>query len=213
MGSDCSRTGIVVADREGTTMGSVVWSKLITSRSIVLLSAVLPQAIHQTVQKTLKQLRTDCVLIDNTIQQKLQQDAANRQLNHSRTMNAVALIAFTLLVSLLLVLAFAARTAGAVCSHDGGSSGGLLCSSGLLQSLLTWDEALEGAFTTVVGGLVLMLLAFGGGASFAWRGAPVLGKRQHKRLEEYSAMVHRAKQQAEALWEEYFATIAEVGDR
>ena len=178
---------------------------------------MLFQAIHQTVQKTLKQLRTDCVLIDTTIQQRLEEDARNRELNHSRTINAAGFIAGTLFVLLVLALALAARMAGTVCVAPDGSGGVsssvLMCSSGLMQSLRAWDETLEGVFTVLVGGLVLLLFVFGGGAGFAWRSAPVLDKRHHKRLEEYRAAVQRGKQQAEALWEEYFASIAEADDR
>ena len=88
-----------------------------------------------------------------------------------------------------------------------------MCSVGLLQSLYAWDATLEGVFTAVVSGLLVALFMFGGGAGFAWRGVPVMDKRHHKRLEEYRAAVQRGKQQAEALWEEYFASIAEADDR
>jgi hypothetical protein len=183
----------------------------------LLLVLLLLQAIHQTVQKTLKQLRSDCVLIEDRIQQRLDQDAINRDINHRRTVHGAGLIAGTLLVLLLLVLAIAARTAGAVCSQQTegglGSVHGAVCSSGMLQLLSTWDETLEGVFTAVFGGLLVMLLVFGGGAGFTWRGVPVLDKRHLKRLEEYRAAVHRAKVEAEVQWEEYFACLAEAGDR
>lgn len=175
---------------------------------------LLLQAIHQTVQKTLKQLRTDCGLIESTIHQRLEQDAINRDINHSKTVNGALLIAGTLLVLVLLLLAVAARLAGALCSPaQGGSARMGLCATGLLQSLHAWDETLEGAFTAVVGGLLVALFVFGGGAGFAWRGVPVMDKRHHKRLEEYRAAVQRAKQEADIMWEEYFACLAEAGDR
>lgn len=165
-------------------------------------------------QKTLKQLRTDCGLIETTIHQRLQQDAINRDINHNKTVNGALLIAGTLLVLVLLLLAVAARLAGALCSPAvGGPVGGGLCSLGLLKSLYAWDAALEGAFTAVVSGLLVALFVFGGGAGFAWRGVPVMDKRHHKRLEEYRAAVQRAKQEAEVMWEEYFACLAEAGDR
>jgi hypothetical protein len=172
------------------------------------------QAILQTVQKTLKQLKTDCAVIEATIQQRLTQDAINRDINHSRTVNGAALIVVTLVILLLLALAVAARGAGAVCSQGAGHSiSNSVCSTGLLQSLSAWDQTLEGVFTALVGGLLILLLVFGGGAGFAWRGVPVLNKAHHKRLEEYMAAVHRAKQEAEVQWEEYFASLAETGDR
>lgn len=170
------------------------------------------QAIHQTVQKTLKQLRTDCSLIEARIEQQMAQDSVNRQLNHSRTVNAMAFIAATVLVLLLLAGALASRTAAVVCPPADGSEG-IMCSGSLMQSLLEWHDTLEGVFTSVVGGLLLLLLVCGGGAGFSWRGAPVLDKRQHKRLEEHRAAVHRAKQDAEAMWEDYFASISHAGDR
>jgi hypothetical protein len=108
-----------------------------------------------------------------------------------------------------------------VCSSRGGyggsssssGGGGITCTYKPLQSLTAWDETLEGVFTAVVGGLVLLALGFGAGAGWAWRGAPVLDKRQHKRMEEYRAAAQRGKKEADMMWEEFFAQIAEAGDR
>lgn len=167
-------------------------------------------------QKTLKQLRIDCGLIEATIQQRLEQDALNRDINHRKTVHGALLIAGTLLVLVLLLLAVTARLAGAVCSgaaEGGGSGPGMCAGGGALASLHAWDATLEGAFTAMVGGLLVALFVFGGGAGFAWRGVPVMDRRHHKRLEEYRAAVQRAKGEADMLWEEYFACLAEAGDR
>lgn len=162
-------------------------------------------------QKTLKQLRTDCVLLDDSIQQRLQQDAANRQLNHTRSIHAAAFTACTLLVLLLLAGVLASHTAGAVCSPSEGYAH--LCSGVFMRDLLAWDETLDEMSTAVLGGLVTLLLVCGGGVGFAWRGAPVMDRRQHKRMGEYRAALSRAKQEADVLWEEYFASISHAGDR
>jgi hypothetical protein len=80
------------------------------------------------VQKTLKQLRTDCGLIETTIHQRLEQDAINRDINHNKTVNGALLISGTSLVLVLLLLTVATRVAGALCSPVvGGPVGGGLC--------------------------------------------------------------------------------------
>jgi hypothetical protein len=170
--------------------------------------------VHQTVQKTLKQLKTDCGVLEATIAQQLQQDAANRELNSRRTLHAAALVAGGLLALLVLGWALAARAVGALCSSRGGGGGGHggggVCSSGAGRSLLAADGALEeGVFNALVGGLLVALLVCGGGAGWSWRAAPVLDKRALKRLDAYRAAVARAKVQSEALWDEYFASLAE----
>lgn len=177
------------------------------------------QAINQTVQKTLRQLKADCATIQATIEQRKQQDAANRETNSSRTTNGVLLLLGDLLVLVLLVGALAARTVGAVCSMPDsgaagfGSSRSAACSSMLMQTLQEWDARIENTFGVLVGVLLALALVFGGGAKVVWRHEPVLNRRQLKKLDEYAAVVAQVAQQAEVLWEEYFLTLANAEER
>eukprot|EP00775_Hariotina_reticulata_P011958 gene11958-12101_t len=185
----------------------------------------IDKAVNQTVQKTLRQLKTDCTVIQSTIQQRRQTDIINRDTNRSRTLNGVGLMCGGATVLLLLVAAFAARTAGAVCSspissgYSSGSGGGSFtgavdaCSNSVVQYLRSWDESIESIFGVIVGVLLGLMLVLWGAGKVIWRHEPVLDRRQLKRLDEYAAVAARVAQQAEVLYEEYFVTLASAEDR
>jgi hypothetical protein len=183
-------------------------------QSLYLLAHLLCtlQAINQTVQKTLRQLKADCATIQATIEQRRQQDAANREANAGRTARGALLAAGSLLALLLLAAVVGARAAGAVCApaHGGSSS---MCSSGLLQALQSWDARLDESLPFIAGLLLCGVLMLGGAAKVVWRHKPVLDRRQQKRLDEYSAVVARVAQQAELLYEQYFMTLANAEER
>jgi hypothetical protein len=170
------------------------------------------QAINQTVQKTLRQLKADCATIQATIDQRRQQDAANREANAGRTAQGALLAAGSLLALLLLAATLGARAAGIVC-QSGPNSSSSICSSSLMQSLLSWDARLDESLPFIAGLLVCGVLALGGAAKMVWRHAPVLDRRQQKRLDEFSAVVARVAQQAELLYEQYFLTLANAEER
>jgi hypothetical protein len=171
------------------------------------------QAINQTVQKTLRQLKADCATIQATIEQRRQQDAANREANAGRTAQGALLAAGSLLALLLLAATLGARAAGIVCQSGPDGSNSSMCSSSLMQSLLSWDARLDESLPFIAGLLVCGVLALGGAAKMVWRHAPVLDRRQQKRLDEFSAVVARVAQQAELLYEQYFLTLANAEER
>lgn len=190
----------------------------------LLFPCLYPQAINQTVQKTLRQLKLDCATIQAVIEQRRQQDAAARVINSSRTSSGMLLVAGGLLISSLLLWVLASRAAAAVCtfgdaaryragSAGSAAAGGGLCSSQAVHALAGWDGALENSFKLVVGVLVTALCVLFGGARFVWRHQPVLDRRDMKRLDEYAAVVSRVAQQAEVLYEEYFRTLANAEER
>lgn len=82
-----------------------------------------------------------------------------------------------------------------------------------MRMLAKWDESLESSFKLILGVLVSAFCVLFGGAKFVWRLEPVLDRRDSKRLDEYAAVVSRIAQQAELLYEEYFRTLANVGER
>jgi hypothetical protein len=164
------------------------------------------------VQKTLRQLKADCATIQATVEQRRQQDAANREANAGRTAQGVLLTAGSLLALLLLAATLGARAAGVLCTPVGHSSSSV-CSSSLMQSLRSWDARLDEGLPFIAGLLVCGVLALGGAAKMVWRPAPVLDRRQQKRLDEFSAVVARTAQQAEQLYEQYFLTLANAEER
>ncbi|WIA39674.1 hypothetical protein OEZ86_005739 [Tetradesmus obliquus] len=173
----------------------------------------IDKAINQTVQKTLRQLKADCATIQAAIEQRRQQDAANRETNAARTARGALLAAGSLLALLLLAGALGARAAGAVCGAASDAAASSVCSSGLAQALRSWDARLDELLPFIAGALMCVVLALGGAAKVVWRHEPVLDRRQQKRLEEYSAVVARVAQQAELLYEQYFLTLANVEER
>ncbi|KAF6254967.1 sarcaleumin-like protein [Scenedesmus sp. NREL 46B-D3] len=177
----------------------------------------IDKAINQTVQKTLRQLKADCATIQATVAQRRQQDAANREANAGSTARGAMLAAGSLLALLLLVATLGMRTAGVLCTpgHGGSSSSSSssICSSGLLQPLQSWGARLDDSLPFIGGVLLCAMLALGGAAKVVWRHAPVLDRRQQKRLDEYSAVVARVAQQAELLYEQYFLTLANAEER
>lgn len=176
------------------------------------------QAINQTVQKTLRQLKLDCATIQTIIEQRRQQDAAARAFNSNRTSNSILLVAAGLVMLLLLLSMLAARTAGVVCGirspgYTGADTTAGACTSASMQRLTSWDMTLDSWFGVVTAALVTSLGMLFGGAWLLWQHQPVLDRRDAKRLDEYAAVVSRVAQQAEVLYEEYFMTLANAGER
>eukprot|EP00879_Flechtneria_rotunda_P020019 GHRR01021047.1.p1 GENE.GHRR01021047.1~~GHRR01021047.1.p1 ORF type:complete len:290 (+),score=110.19 GHRR01021047.1:1062-1931(+) len=184
----------------------------------------IDKAINQTVQKTLRQLKSDCATIQKAIQQRKQQDAVQRDINSRRALNGVALLAAMLSTLLLLLAMLAARGAGALCGGGNSSSyGGIAatddsssrgaCATGYVQVLGSWDASMQDSFGIWAGVLLAVCLALAAAAKVAWRHEPVLDRKQIKKLDEYSAVISRVAQQAEVLYEEYFRTLTAAGER
>lgn len=190
-----------------------------------------PQAIRQTVQRTLKQLKADCAILQDAVMQRRLQDTANRATNVRRTALALALAAAAAAVAAALLAAGVARGAGALCSWSsisgggagswpsGGSngnsnSGGIVCGSGPALTLRRWHAALSPLPPAAAAAAVAVLVALMLSARIAWRGAPVLSKRGLRRLDEMAVVVSRMAARAELLYEEYFLGLAlDAGER
>ncbi len=165
----------------------------------------LPQAINQTVQKTLRSLKGHCAAILKRIEQRIAEDAANKATNRRRTTNSLLLGAGSSLAALLMLLLLAMYMAGVLCR---GQHGRGVCSGNAVETLVAWSDRLGGSFGGLAGCAVAAWLVLGVAAWLSWRALPSLSKRDLRRLEEFRGYVQVVAKQENALYTEYFATLA-----
>jgi hypothetical protein len=158
----------------------------------------------------LRQLRADCDRVISRISEVEVTDAANREANTARTLRGLGLSVATLGALAALATLLAIRAAGALC--EPGAPGGA-CASDAAQRLLLRDAWVEPAFAPLVAAALAAALLLAAAAKVVWRHAPVLSKREQRRLEEFREVARAVARANEALYEAYFSTIASREER
>ncbi|GLC34640.1 hypothetical protein PLESTB_001239500 [Pleodorina starrii] len=168
----------------------------------------IDKAINMTVQKNLRQLKGDCERIELRIDEVREQDKARRATNVQRTMQGLLLTLLTLAAAAFMSLLAVARFVDTLCSD---ALLGHHCRDNKLTAALHRVQPLVVEHSTplfgAAAGVVLVLMII---TKLTWRTQPTLGKKDHKKLEDYRAYVRKIAEQEEGLYKEYFKTLSSM---
>lgn len=163
-----------------------------------------PQTIDQTVQKNLRQLRADCDRVIARIAEAEATDAANKEANAARTLQGLGLTAAAVAAAALLITLVLVRAAGSLCGgapNVFGGGGGAVCESATAQHLAPRDAWVEPVFVPAAAACAALALLLLAAARALWRHAPVLSKREQRRLDEFREVARAVSRANEALYE------------
>ncbi|PNW75864.1 hypothetical protein CHLRE_12g557250v5 [Chlamydomonas reinhardtii] len=165
----------------------------------------IDKSINMTVQKNLKQLKTDCERILARAEEVKTKDREQKATNVQRTMQGVLLALLTLAAAALMGMIFTTRFIDTLCSE---ALLGHLCDNGAARAMQHVQPTVTNNFNSLFGaaaGLVLVLMIV---TKLTWRVQPVLTKKQLQQIDSYAQVVKRIAEQEDNLYKDYFKTLS-----